>query len=131
MAKLIVNMKKFSKIFYAFWTIAFLLFSYWQFNDPDPWIWVLVYWIAAGFTILGYKEIFPLVPLGIAIVTCGIFAIVLFPTSVTDWIQFEMEQKDLSMKTQSSEEARETFGLLTVALIMSIAFIQGWKKKTI
>ena len=68
-------------------------------------------------------------PLGVLIVICCIFAVYLFPESVGDWINFEIEQKDLSMKTQDSEEARETFGLIIIAFILTIAFLKGWKSK--
>jgi uncharacterized membrane protein len=122
-------MKNLSKIFFAFWSVAFLLFAYWQLNDSDPWIWVPVYIIAAIFSFLAFKNIYPMAPLGVIIVICCIFAVYLFPESVGDWINFEIEQKDLSMKTQNSEEARETFGLLIIAFILTIAFLKGWKTK--
>jgi hypothetical protein len=41
----------------------------------------------------------------------------------------EWAQKDLTMKTPQMEESRETFGLLTIVLVLSPALYQAWKKK--
>jgi hypothetical protein len=48
---------------------------------------------------------------------------------VGDWIAAEWAQKDLTMKTPEMEENRETFGLLTIALVLSPALYRAWKKK--
>ncbi|PSL04846.1 transmembrane 220 family protein [Cecembia rubra] len=121
-------MKTFSKYFFIFWFFAFLLFAYWQLNDPDPEIWVPVYLTAALFSALAVKGKHPLIPLSIVIIACIVGAIYFYPESVSEWINFELEQKDLSMKTQESEEARETFGLLIIAIIMTVSAFVGWKK---
>jgi hypothetical protein len=47
---------------------------------------------------------------------------------VGDWIAAEWAQKDLTMKTPQMEENRETFGLLTIALVLSPALYRAWKK---
>lgn len=122
-------MKTFTKYFFAFWFLAFLLFAYWQINDPDPEIWVSLYLAAALFSVMAFRGKHPLIPLTIGIIACIIGAIYFFPDSVWEWIGFELENKDLSMKTQESEEARETFGLLIVALVMSVSAFIGWRKK--
>jgi uncharacterized membrane protein len=122
-------MKTFTKYFFVFWIIAFLLFAYWQINDPDPEIWVTIYAVAILFSAMAARGKHPLIPLGIAIVACIIGAVYFFPDSVREWIGFELENKDLSMKTKESEEARETFGLLIVAVVLSVSAYVGWKKK--
>ena len=122
-------MKNFPKYFFIFWSIVFLLFAYWQVNDPDPQIWVSVYILAAIFCVLAARGKHPLIPLGIIIVACIIGAVYFYPTSVSEWVNNEMENKDLTMKTQESEEARETFGLLIIATILSVSAYFGWKNK--
>ena len=123
-------MKNFPKYFFIFWSIVFLLFAYWQVNDPDPEIWVSVYIVAAIFCALAFKGKHPLIPLGIVIVACVLGAIYFYPNSVSDWVNYELENQDLTMKTQQSEEARETFGLLIMAVILSVSAYFGWKKKS-
>ena len=122
-------MKTFTKYFFSIWIVVFLLFAYWQINDPDPEIWVSIYVIAALFSGMAVKGKHPLIPLSISIIACVIGAIYFFPDSVWDWIGFELENKDLTMKTKESEEARETFGLLIVAIVLSVSAYVGWKKK--
>ncbi|RZS96446.1 transmembrane 220 family protein [Cecembia calidifontis] len=121
-------MKTFTKYFFIFWFFAFLLFAYWQLNDPDPEIWIPVYLVAALFSALAVKGKHPLIPLGIVIAACIVGAIYFYPESVSDWVNYELAQKDLSMKTQESEEARETFGLLIIAVVMSVSAFVGWRK---
>ena len=123
-------MKNFQKYFFLFWSALFLLFAYWQVNDPDPEIWVSVYIVAAIFCALAFKGKHPLIPLGIVIVACVLGAIYFYPNSVSDWVNYELENQDLTMKTQQSEEARETFGLLIMAVILSVSAYFGWKKKS-
>ncbi|MCH6234747.1 transmembrane 220 family protein [Cognataquiflexum rubidum] len=122
-------MKNFPKYFFIFWSVVFLLFAYWQVNDPDPQIWVSLYILAAIFCGLAARGKHPLIPLGIIIVACIVGAVYFYPTSVSKWVNYEMENKDLTMKTQDSEEARETFGLLIIAAILSVSAYFGWKNK--
>jgi hypothetical protein len=122
-------MKNFPKYFFLFWVFGFSLFAYWQINDPDPEIWVTIYAVAILFSSMAARGKHPLIPLWIAIVACIIGAVYFFPDSVIEWIGFELENKDLTMKTKESEEARETFGLLIVAIVLSVSAYFGWKKK--
>ncbi|EOZ96768.1 hypothetical protein A33Q_2078 [Indibacter alkaliphilus LW1] len=124
-------MKPYFKYFFIFWFFAFLLFAYWQLNDPDPEIWAPIYIAAAIFSALAVKGKHPMIPLTIAIIACLIGAFYFFPDSVSEWISYEVEQKDLSMKTQESEEARETFGLLIIAAVLAVSAYLGWKKHQI
>lgn len=123
-------MKNFPKYFFIFWSIVFLLFAYWQVNDPDPEIWVSVYIVAATFSAFAVQGKHPLIPLGIVIVACLVGAVYFYPVSVTDWVNYELENKDLTMKTQESEEARETFGLIIMAAVLSVSLYYGWKRNS-
>jgi hypothetical protein len=116
------------KYYYAVWFLLFGLFGFWQINDPDPEVWVSIYVVAMIFSLLGFRGIFPKIPLTIVLFLCALGAIYLFPGGVGDWISDELAQKDLTMKTQQMEENRETFGLLTIVLGLSPALYQAWKK---
>jgi hypothetical protein len=118
---------KFIKIFFGAWALVFTLFAYWQFNDPDPEVWVSIYTVAVIFCLLGARGVFPKFPLTSVVLICLLGAIYFFPGGVGDWISQEWVQKNLTMKTQQMEENRETFGLLTVALVLSPAVWKSWK----
>lgn len=115
--------------FYGLWIFLFALFAYWQFNDPDPEVWVSIYGAAMIFCIFGLRGIYPKIPLTLVVILCFLGALYFFPGGVGDWIAAEWAQKNLTMKTPQMEENRETFGLLTVALVLSPALYQAWKKK--
>jgi len=118
---------KFNKVFFGIWIFLFGLFAFWQFNDPDPEIWVSIYGIAMIFCYLGTRGIFPKIPLTVAVILCLLGAIYFFPGGVGDWVSQEWAQKDLTMKTQQMEENRETFGLLIIAIVLSPALWKAWK----
>ena len=118
---------KFNQIFFGIWIFIFALFAYWQFNDPDPEVWVSIYGAAMIFCLLGFRGIFPKIPLTLVVVLCVVGAIYFYPVGIGDWISQEVEQKNLHMKTLQMELARETFGLLIVALVLSPALYKAWK----
>jgi MFS superfamily sulfate permease-like transporter len=118
----------FNKYFFGLWFFLFALFAYWQLNDPDPEIWIPIYGVAMIFCLFGFRGIFPRIPLTVVVIVCAIGAIYMFPGGVGDWIGDEWSQKDLTMKTPQMEENRETFGLLTIALVLSPALYKAWKK---
>lgn len=122
-------MKKAVPIFFGFWTLAFLLFAYWQFNDPDPIIWVSIYAYAAIMSALAAAGRYPVILLLSSSVLCLVGGIYFFPASISSWVMQEWQQQDLSMKTMEMEEARESFGLLLVAGITGLAALLGWQKK--
>lgn len=122
-------MRLFRLIFFWTWCLLFLLFAYWQLNDPDTWLWMSIYAAAAFLSGLSARRIFPL-PVILALALAGLIGFAsLYPSSVSDWIRQEWQQQDLSMKTQEMEEARESFGLLIVSTVMLVAAYFGWRDK--
>ena len=122
-------MNKGSSIFFGIWTILFVTGALVQINDPDPLVWVSIYLIAAclsGYVTMGR---YPMVPLGIVTVLCFAGSLYYFPSSLSEWIAQEWEQQDLTMKTVSMEEARESLGLLLITIVLGIAWFTGWRKK--
>lgn len=122
-------MNKGSSIFFGIWSLLFVVGALVQINDPDPWIWVSIYLIAAflsGYVALGR---YPMIPLGVVTGLCFVGSLFYFPPSVSDWIAQEWEQQDLTMKTMAMEEARESLGLLIIAIILGTAWFSGWRKK--
>ncbi|MFT2009634.1 transmembrane 220 family protein [Pontibacter sp. 13R65] len=119
---------KLAKYFFGFWCLAFLLFAYWQLNDPDAWLWILIYGFAAlmcGLAAFGicYRYL--------AATSAMLFIFgfaLLYPSSMSEWFNQEWAQKDLSMKTDDMEQARESFGLLIAGVIMAIVAWHGWRQ---
>lgn len=122
-------MAKMSRLFFGFCSLLFLLFAYWQWNDPDPEVWVSIYVFGAVMSAFAaFGKFFVTVLFSAAIV--GILgSIFYFPASVSEWILQEWQQADLSMKTIDMEEARESFGLLIISAVMGLAAFVGWRKK--
>ena len=118
-------MATFRRIFFGVWGLLFLLFAYWQWNDPDPLLWISIYGGAAVLSFMAASGRFPMPFLGAAVILCLLGAVYYYPGAVGEWVQQEWQQKDLSMKTQSMEEARESFGLLIVAAVLSVAALIG------
>lgn len=114
------------RIFFGFCCLLFVLFTYWQLNDPDAWLWVSIYGFAAVMSGLAAYGKYPVFLLCVAAVLCFAGFVYDYPSSVSDWVRQEWLQKDLSMKTHSMELARESFGLLIAGLVMIAAAVTGY-----
>lgn len=117
-------MKCFFKVFSWVFTILFLISAILQYNDPDPLLWIVIYGIAALVT-LGF--IFNKVSVRIPFIV-GLFGIIgfvyLFPEKYEGLVVGMGDIKNI-------EEARESFGLLIIALVMFlIAFGIRFKNKS-
>jgi|TARA_R110002096_G_scaffold18740_4_gene63547 hypothetical protein len=122
-------MSKSWKIFFGSCSLIFLLFGYWQINDPDPQLWVPVYLIAsitAGFAFFGRFNVNILVILTFIYLVGAIF---FWPDNIFGWIGQEWQQKDLSMKTNAMEINREFFGLVISAIVFALEAIKGRSQK--
>lgn len=117
------------RIFFGIWALLFLLFAYWQLNDPDPEWWVPAYLVGAIISGFAAFEIFPYKLLVILVILYVSAALFFWPTDIPGWLSQEMEQKDLTMKTEQMEMNREFFGLMLLALITFLVFWQGRKLK--
>jgi hypothetical protein len=118
-----------SQFFFGLWSFLFLLFCYWQWNDPDPGIWISIYGFAAVMCGLAAFNRFYIPLLIFASVVGFIGSLYFFPNSVFEWIRQEWQQADLSMKTVEMEETREFFGLLIFSCLMGLAGFRGWREK--
>jgi hypothetical protein len=122
-------MSKAWKYFFGSCSVLFLLFAYWQINDPDPQWWVPCYLIAATTAGFAFFEKFNVYILVILTFTYLIGALFFWPENILGWIGQEWQQKDLSMKTNAMEINREFFGLLIAAIIFALEAIKGRSQK--
>lgn len=92
--------------------LLFLVFAYFQLNDPDPWLWILLY----GSTgVLWGVSAFRMVPkrlTQIGLVIIGIWFLLLVPDFIA-WVKMGMPTIANSMKAEAPhiELTREFFGL--------------------
>jgi hypothetical protein len=122
-------MSKAWKYFFGSCSVLFLLFAYWQINDPDPQWWVPCYLIAAVAAGFAFFEKFNVNILVILTFTYLIGALFFWPENILGWMGQEWQQKDLSMKTNAMEINREFFGLLLAAVIFALEAIKGRSQK--
>jgi hypothetical protein len=92
----------------GFFGLVFTLFTYWQFNDPDPILWVPVYATAVYTAIQAFRgKTNP--ELLIVLFCLSAFAGLQLWVEMTAWEGFLTD--GLSMKTHNQELAREAVGL--------------------
>jgi len=121
-------MKKGWIVFFAVWCLLFLLFAFWQTNDPDPEWWVPAYIGGAMVCGLAAMNRFPLQIIAALAAAYVISSFFFWPHELVSWVSQEVEQKDLTMKTPEMEINREFFGLFLLAVVTGLAFWQGRKQ---
>jgi hypothetical protein len=100
-----------NKYIYLLLSLIFVLFAYWQLNDPDPVLWVSVYLIAAFYS---YKASKGQVNTELQLVL-GLASFIAAANTVLQVTAYEGIMPDgLAMKTLNQELAREGLGLLIV-----------------
>lgn len=106
------------KIASIFFGLLFLLFSYFQFNDPDPHIWIPIYSAAALACYMAFKGLWPSWVFYSLAAAYLIGAVIQWPPEY-EGILFG----DLEMRSLNIELARESLGLSICALGMVLL---GW-----
>jgi hypothetical protein len=92
----------------GFFSLVFTLFTYWQFNDPDPILWVPVYATAVYTAIQAFRGKTNLELLTVLFCLSAFAGLQLW-VEMTAWEGFLTD--GLSMKTHNQELAREAVGL--------------------
>jgi len=97
-----------------------------QYNDPDPWRWVIVY-SGAGLVALlvAVRGVIPLtaaVIVGVVALLWGLSIALRIPSLDVYGYMFDAWE----MKSEPIEEARETTGLLIVAGWMALVVARAW-----
>jgi Transmembrane family 220, helix len=112
--------------------LVFLLFTYWQFNDPDPVWWITVYLVSAYCSYQAFMGRFNTELL-------AVLAVLYAAGTINAWLQmsawegFFTEGSGLSMKTVNQELARESAGLGICLFAMLLYLLIGWasRRKTV
>jgi len=115
------------KILNIILALLFVLFAYFQYNDPDPWLWITIYLIVAvicGFAAFKkYNRWLILILLG----GLGIYWAILLPDFIA-WLGDGMPTITGSMKAESEyiELVREFLGLL---ILIGVLIFQFWSDR--
>ena len=112
------------KIVLVFLSIVFLLFSYFQVNDPDSIRWVFYYLllsIMAGLSFFGKNKQVYIIMMG----TITILGLVYYFPGFFEWLQDGMPSIVSSMQAESPyiEVVREFLGLLISFVFIAYLFI--------
>ena len=105
-----------------FFVLVFLLFAYWQFNDPDPVWWITVYLVSAYCAFQAFRGKFNLE-------LFAVLAVLYAAGAANAWLQmsawegFFTEGAGLTMKTQNQELARESAGLSICAVVLGLLVV--------
>ena len=102
--------------------ILFLVSAGLQYNDPDPFVWIVI-WGLAGIITLAYA--FNRIPMSVPLIS-GIAALIgFFYTYPEKFEGFEIGQGDI----KNIEEGREAFGLLIISMVMLLLAFRGLAKR--
>ncbi len=107
------------KVLNSILAFFFLLFAIVQYNDPDPWLWIILYLFIAVISAFAAAEIYPKVWIRAGIVACIIGLGVLLPDFI-NWIQNGAESIVQKMKAEKPhiELTREFLGLFLSILVL-------------
>jgi hypothetical protein len=122
------------KWFNLFFSIVFVLFAALQYNDPDPYLWIPIYFYPAVLCWLAFRNRFYMAALWLGIAIFGGYAIYLFfvEDGVLDWIQKHNEE-NIAGSMQATkpwiEYTREFFGLAIIIIVLVIDLIYASRRK--
>ena len=112
--------------------VLFVLFALLQYNDPDPWRWILMYSFVAVLNLMAaFKKIIPAL-LGIALGICVVWSALLLPDFI-EWIKMGTPNIAGEMKTEEPhiELVREFLGLVICFGALIYQFIQLKKQRKV
>ena len=112
-------MKKLQSIAGIVFAIIFALFTYWQFNDPDPILWVPIYSVAVYVAIQAYRGQVNNELIIVLFILSGTAGLQIW-SEMTAWEGFLTD--GLSMKTMNQELAREAVGLWITTFSFALFF---------
>ena len=122
------------KVFSLSFVFIFIVFAALQYNDPDPYIWVLIYMYTAILCWFAFRNKFYPTAYILGIIVYAAYAIykVFDQNGLLDWIdKHNAEDIAATMKAEKPwiEESREFFGLLILIVVLSINLIYARRKK--
>jgi Transmembrane family 220, helix len=122
------------KIFNLIFAILFLISAGLQYNDPDPYLWIPLYLLAAFLCFRAYQGRFLKLSYRIAIIIYSVYALYLFfdQNGVLSWANDHgAESLVQTMKADKPwiEETREFGGLFIMIFAISVNLIYSFRHK--
>lgn len=111
--------------------LLFVLFAYFQFNDPDPWTWVVLYLIVA---FIAFRSAGGHYSMALIWATIGACIMGFFYTFPGVWDYMTNQEGYTIMQGMSNdqpyiEETREFGGLLIALIAVLVIYFQGRKNQ--
>ncbi len=112
-------------------SLLFILFAYFQYNDPDPWLWIMIYLgvaLICGFAAFGKPNPWLIL---IGLLGLLIYWLLLLPDFIS-WLGEGMPTITGSMKAESPhiELVREFLGLLILIGVLTWQYFRIRKHKS-
>lgn len=122
------------KIFNIIFAILFLISAGLQYNDPDPYVWIPLYLLAAFLCFRAYQGRFSESMYLFAILIYSAYALYLFfdQHGVLSWVKdHAAESLVQTMKAEKPwvEQTREFGGLMIMILAMAVNLLYGIRQK--
>ena len=111
------------RILYFFICLIFVLFAGWQYNDPDPYIWIPIYgFVALVYGLAAFNRHLPKKVVVAGLVVLAIFMLTYIP-DLFQWVQMGEPSIVETMKAERPwvELTREGLGLM-----LCVGFL-GWQ----
>lgn len=108
--------------------VLFALFAFWQLNDPDWAIWVMMYGSVAAIGLWSFLSRPPAYLVYLVLLVAVVWMLTLIP-GMLDWIQEGMPSiaGQMTAATPHIEVTREFFGLLIAGVVLAFyARRAGW-----
>lgn len=106
--------------------LLFAFFAAFQFNDPNPFVWIMIYSAACAISILfAIRKLHWVMALILAVLT-SIWALTITPELTSSGFRYIFDE--FQMRASGVEEAREFSGLMIVAL-WSVTLAWSAKRK--
>lgn len=117
------------KIIKILLAILLIIFAALQYNDPDPWLWILVYGLAAILIIMDISGTYMRRYYRIAMVALALFSLIYIPGVITYFTEASPGELAESMQTDKPyiEETREFLGLMIVIIIFVFLYSKNEK----
>ena len=116
------------KIVYIILTLIFGAFAFFQYNDPDWYIWMILYGFVALMSFLAIYDRFNNTVLIPAMIIFILYFIYLVP-NIFEWVQSGQSIGAMSEERPYVEGTREAFGLLLCLGAMFLLYRKGLKQK--
>lgn len=111
--------------------LLFLLFAYFQINDPDPYGWVAIYLATAIICFMGFANKYYLPMIGTTLIAAALWMIGKV-SGVLEWIKLGMPSiaEEMSANNEYIESTREFFGLLMMVIVLFWQYRKARKSLT-